>query len=161
MLLNCSVLPFPTNGVAGIDASGFDRSHTPKHYATGADHDHGRAASRNDRYACFGIVEGAWGGDLEKQTRQVSPKQPAKQILTIGFETATGLLEEGTASAGGVTPVVNLRCQRGRRTTNQIRYVRASLWIVSPLLCDLTEPLTWPLKIAAGVATGDRLFSES
>jgi hypothetical protein len=56
------------------------------------------------------------GGDLEERTRQVSPKQPAKQILAMDLEIATGLLEdrychldlleEGTASAGGVTPVV-------------------------------------------------------
>ncbi|AGB37107.1 hypothetical protein [Natronococcus occultus] len=56
------------------------------------------------------------GGDLEERTRQVSPKQPAKQILAIDLETATGLLEdrychldlleESAASAGGVTPVV-------------------------------------------------------
>jgi hypothetical protein len=56
------------------------------------------------------------GGDLEEQTRQVSPKQPTKQILTMDLETATGLLddrychldllEESTTSMGGVTPVV-------------------------------------------------------
>ncbi len=32
VLLNLSVSPLPTNGVAGIDASGFDRSHASKHY---------------------------------------------------------------------------------------------------------------------------------
>jgi hypothetical protein len=46
----------------------------------------------------------------------VSPKQPAKQILTMDLETATGLLEdrychldlleESTTGMGGVTPVV-------------------------------------------------------
>ncbi|TYL37444.1 hypothetical protein CV102_17720 [Natronococcus pandeyae] len=56
------------------------------------------------------------GGDLEERTRRVSPKQPAKQILTMDLETAAGLLEdryshldlleEGTSSMGGVTPVV-------------------------------------------------------
>jgi hypothetical protein len=56
------------------------------------------------------------GTDLEERTRQVSPKQPAKQILAMDLEIATGLLEdrychldllkEGTPSAGGVTPVV-------------------------------------------------------
>jgi hypothetical protein len=56
------------------------------------------------------------GSDLTEQTRQVSPKQPVKQILTIDLEAAVGLLEdrychldlleESTASTGGVTPVV-------------------------------------------------------
>ena len=56
------------------------------------------------------------GGDLKERTRQVSPKQPAKQILAMDLETATGLLEDrychldlledSAASAGGVTPVV-------------------------------------------------------
>jgi hypothetical protein len=46
------------------------------------------------------------GSDLEEQTRQVSPKQPVKQILTLDLEAAVGLLEESTASTGGVTPVV-------------------------------------------------------
>ncbi|MDG5761887.1 hypothetical protein QA600_21430 [Natronococcus sp. A-GB1] len=56
------------------------------------------------------------GSDLEERTRQVSPKQPPKEILTMDLETATGLLEdrychldlleEGVTSAGGVTPVV-------------------------------------------------------
>ena len=32
VLLNLSVAPLPTNGVVGIDASGFDRSHASKHY---------------------------------------------------------------------------------------------------------------------------------
>ncbi|ELY77035.1 transposase IS4 family protein [Natrinema pallidum DSM 3751] len=32
VLLNLSVSLLPTNGVAGIDASGFDRSHASKHY---------------------------------------------------------------------------------------------------------------------------------
>ena len=32
ILLNLSVSLLPTNGVAGIDASGFDRSHASKHY---------------------------------------------------------------------------------------------------------------------------------
>lgn len=32
VLLNFSVTLFPTNGVVGIDASGFDRSHASKHY---------------------------------------------------------------------------------------------------------------------------------
>jgi IS5 family transposase len=32
VLLNLSVTLLPTNGVAGIDASGFDRSHASKHY---------------------------------------------------------------------------------------------------------------------------------
>ncbi len=31
VLLNLSVSPLPTNGVARIDASGFDRSHASKH----------------------------------------------------------------------------------------------------------------------------------
>ncbi|ELY63388.1 hypothetical protein [Natronococcus jeotgali] len=54
--------------------------------------------------------------DLEERTRQVSPKQPAKQILAMSLETATGLLEkhychldlleDGTPNAGGVIPVV-------------------------------------------------------
>jgi hypothetical protein len=61
-------------------------------------------------------MEGLGGSDLEERTRQVSPTQPAKEILTIDLETATGLLEsrychldlleDGTASTGGVTPVV-------------------------------------------------------
>ena len=56
------------------------------------------------------------GSDLEERARQVSPKQPTKEILTMSLETATGLLEnrychldlleESTASLGGVTPVV-------------------------------------------------------
>ena len=56
------------------------------------------------------------GSDLTEQTRQVSPKQPVKQILTMDLEAATkllegrycylDLLEESTASTGGVTPVV-------------------------------------------------------
>ncbi|TYL35853.1 hypothetical protein CV102_25540, partial [Natronococcus pandeyae] len=56
------------------------------------------------------------GSGLEERTRQVSPKQPVKEILSMDLETATGLLEdrychldlleEGVASAGGVTPVV-------------------------------------------------------
>jgi hypothetical protein len=56
------------------------------------------------------------GSDLTEQTRQVSPKQPVKQILTMDLEAAVGLLEgrychldlleESTASTGGVTPVV-------------------------------------------------------
>jgi hypothetical protein len=56
------------------------------------------------------------GGDLEERARQVSPKQPAKEILAMDLETATGLLEDrychldllekGTPSTGGVTPVV-------------------------------------------------------
>jgi regulator of replication initiation timing len=56
------------------------------------------------------------GSDLEERTRQVSPKQQAKQILSMDLETATGLfedrychldlLEEGAVSLGGVTPVV-------------------------------------------------------
>jgi hypothetical protein len=56
------------------------------------------------------------GPDLEERTRRVSAKQPAKEILSMSLETATGLLEdrychldlleEGTPSAGGVTPVV-------------------------------------------------------
>lgn len=56
------------------------------------------------------------GSDLKERTRQVSPKQPAKQLLAMDLETATGLLEnrychldlleESTASTGGVTPVV-------------------------------------------------------
>ena len=56
------------------------------------------------------------GSDLEERTRQVSPKQPTKEILTMSLETATGLLEnrychldlleDGAPSAGGVTPVV-------------------------------------------------------
>ncbi|AGB37016.1 coiled-coil domain-containing protein [Natronococcus occultus] len=56
------------------------------------------------------------GSDLEERTRQVSPKQPSKEILTMDRETATGLLEDrychldlledGAPSAGGVTPVV-------------------------------------------------------
>lgn len=56
------------------------------------------------------------GPDLEERTRQVSPKQPPKEILAMDLETATGLLqdrychldllEESAASAGGVTPVV-------------------------------------------------------
>jgi hypothetical protein len=59
---------------------------------------------------------GLGGGDLEERTRQVSPKQPAKEILAMDLETATGLLEdrychldlleESTTSMGGVTPVV-------------------------------------------------------
>jgi len=32
VLLNLSITLLPTNGVVGIDASGFDRSHTSKHY---------------------------------------------------------------------------------------------------------------------------------
>ena len=32
VLLNLSITPLPTNGVVGIDASGFDRSHASKHY---------------------------------------------------------------------------------------------------------------------------------
>ncbi len=32
VLLNLSVTLLPTNGVVGIDASGFDRSHASKHY---------------------------------------------------------------------------------------------------------------------------------
>jgi hypothetical protein len=48
------------------------------------------------------------GPDLEEQTRQVSPKQPVKQILSMDLETAVGLLEESTTSMGGVTPVVTL-----------------------------------------------------
>lgn len=32
VLLNLSVSLLPTNGGAGIDASGFDRSHASKHY---------------------------------------------------------------------------------------------------------------------------------
>lgn len=32
VLLNLSVMLLPTNGVVGIDASGFDRSHASKHY---------------------------------------------------------------------------------------------------------------------------------
>ena len=32
VLLNLSVSLLPTNGIAGIDASGFDRSHASKHY---------------------------------------------------------------------------------------------------------------------------------
>jgi IS5 family transposase len=32
VLLNLSVTHLPTNGVVGIDASGFDRSHASKHY---------------------------------------------------------------------------------------------------------------------------------
>jgi myosin heavy subunit len=61
-------------------------------------------------------MKGLGGSDLEERTRQVSPKQPAKEILAMDLETATGLLEgrychldlleDGTASAGGVTPVV-------------------------------------------------------
>jgi hypothetical protein len=31
VLLNLSITLLPTNGVVGIDASGFDRSHTSKH----------------------------------------------------------------------------------------------------------------------------------
>jgi hypothetical protein len=56
------------------------------------------------------------GSDLTEQTRQVSPKQPVKQILVMDLEAAVGLLEgrychldlleESTASTGGVTPVV-------------------------------------------------------
>ena len=32
VLLNLSVVLLPTNGIVGIDASGFDRSHASKHY---------------------------------------------------------------------------------------------------------------------------------
>jgi len=32
VLLNLSVTLLPTNGVVGIDASGFERSHASKHY---------------------------------------------------------------------------------------------------------------------------------
>lgn len=32
VLLNLSASPLPTNGVLGIDASGFDRTHASKHY---------------------------------------------------------------------------------------------------------------------------------
>jgi IS5 family transposase len=32
VLLNLSITLFPTNGIVGIDASGFDRSHASKHY---------------------------------------------------------------------------------------------------------------------------------
>ncbi len=32
VLLNLSVTLLPTNGVVGIDAAGFDRSHASKHY---------------------------------------------------------------------------------------------------------------------------------
>jgi hypothetical protein len=32
VLLNLSITLLPTNGVVGIDASGFDRSHVSKHY---------------------------------------------------------------------------------------------------------------------------------
>jgi IS5 family transposase len=32
VLLNLSITLLPTNGVVGIDASGFDRSHASKHY---------------------------------------------------------------------------------------------------------------------------------
>ena len=32
VLLNLSIPLLPTNGVVGIDASGFDRSHASKHY---------------------------------------------------------------------------------------------------------------------------------
>jgi HPt (histidine-containing phosphotransfer) domain-containing protein len=56
------------------------------------------------------------GSDLEEKTRQVSPTQPTKEILAMDLETAAGLLEgrychldlleDGMASAGGVTPVV-------------------------------------------------------
>jgi hypothetical protein len=56
------------------------------------------------------------GSDLTEQTRQVSPKQPAKQILSMELEAAVrlldgrychlDLLEESTVSMGGVTPVV-------------------------------------------------------
>jgi hypothetical protein len=56
------------------------------------------------------------GTDLEEHTRRVSLRQPAKEILTMDLETATGLLENrycyldllevGVGSAGGVTPVV-------------------------------------------------------
>jgi hypothetical protein len=56
------------------------------------------------------------GSDLTEQTRQVSPKQPAKQLLTMDLKTAMALLEdrychldlleESIASTGGVTPVV-------------------------------------------------------
>lgn len=34
-LLNLSVTLLPTNGVVGIDASGFERSHASKHYTKG------------------------------------------------------------------------------------------------------------------------------
>jgi hypothetical protein len=34
------------------------------------------------------------GSDLKEQTRQVSPIQLAKEILTMDLETATGLLED-------------------------------------------------------------------
>jgi len=34
VLLNLSVTLLPTNGIVGIDASGFDRSHASKHYTT-------------------------------------------------------------------------------------------------------------------------------
>ncbi|WP_255171220.1 hypothetical protein [Natrononativus amylolyticus] len=54
--------------------------------------------------------------DLEASTRQVSPTQPATQILTMNRETAVGLtenrychldlLEESTVTECGVTPVV-------------------------------------------------------
>jgi regulator of replication initiation timing len=64
----------------------------------------------------WGSMKELGGSDLEERTRQVSPKQPAKQILAMDLETATGLLEnrychldlleESAASAGGVTPVV-------------------------------------------------------
>ena len=37
VLLNLSVSLLPTNGVAGIDASGFDRSHASKHYTKRAE----------------------------------------------------------------------------------------------------------------------------
>jgi len=37
VLLNLSISLLPTNGVAGIDASGFDRSHASKHYTKRAE----------------------------------------------------------------------------------------------------------------------------
>jgi hypothetical protein len=64
----------------------------------------------------WGSMKQLGGSDLTEQTRQVSPKQPVKQILTMDLEAAAGLLEgrychldlleESTASTGGVTPVV-------------------------------------------------------
>ncbi|WP_222863737.1 hypothetical protein [Natronococcus pandeyae] len=38
------------------------------------------------------------GSDLDERTRQVSPKQPVKEILAMDLETATGLLEDRTAT---------------------------------------------------------------
>ncbi|MDG5821443.1 hypothetical protein [Natronococcus sp. A-GB7] len=76
------------------------------------------------------------GGNLEKRTQKVSPKQPAKEILAMDFETATGLLEdrychldlleESAASAGSITPVVTKPTakQRGnnKKSCYNIRY---------------------------------------